>query len=295
MLFEKPKTEDDTTAGDLIAPETSDSSVERSLHNGSELNIDDEMPDGKVMNMVEPASDDLLLPEELKLTEEDDYSVSKNTEAIESIEPIDTSELKVRRVAAAEGSEKADTEPRGFLFALLDTLKFVCMGLLIGILLVVFVVQRNDVLGISMEPTLHDNDAVFVEMISVYLKSFERGDIVTIEAEGMEGYGGTEKIIKRIVGLPGETISFTDGYVYINGVILSEPYLTTGLMTYISTEGVNKGYDNITLGEDEYFCLGDNRGSSLDSRVLGPIPLSRIKSHVLARIYPFDQMKFYGF
>lgn len=282
-----------TPAGDLIVEETSDKSVDESVRNFPETNIDDDMPEGKVMDLKELESDDLLLPDELRLPEEDDFSKSEKSEAVETIESIDATELQVRRVAAADSSKNADAEPKGFLFSLLDTIKFVCLGLLIGILLVVFVVQRNDVFGTSMEPTLHNQDAIFVEMISVYLKSFERGDIVTIEAEGMDGYDGTEKIIKRIVGLPGETISFVDGYVFINGVILNEPYLTPGVLTYVSIEGVNKGYDQITLGEDQYFCLGDNRGASNDSRRLGPIPISRIKSHVIVRIYPFDQMAFF--
>lgn len=282
-----------TPTGDPIVEETSDKSVDESVRNFPETNIDDDMPEGKVMDLKELESDDLLLPDELRLPEEDDFSKSEKSEAVETIESIDATELQVRRVAAADSSKNAESEPKGFLFSLLDTIKFVCLGLLIGILLVVFVVQRNDVFGTSMEPTLHNQDAIFVEMISVYLKSFERGDIVTIEAEGMEGYDGTEKIIKRIVGMPGETISFVDGYVYIDGVILNEPYLTPGVLTYVSIDGVNKGYNQITLGEDQYFCLGDNRGASNDSRRLGPIPISRIKSHVLARIYPFDQMAFY--
>jgi signal peptidase I len=281
--------------GDPIIEETLAKSVLETVHNFPETDNDDDMPEGKVIDLNELEADELLLPGESRILEEDDFSKSEMSGADETLESIDASELQVRRVAAAENSKNADAEPKGFLFSLLDTIRFVCLGLLIGILLVVFVIQRNDVFGTSMEPTLHNQDAVFVEMISVYLKSFERGDIITIEAEGMDGYDGTEKIIKRIVGMPGETISFVDGYVFINGVILNEPYLSPGLLTYVSLDGVTKGYDEITLGPDEYFCLGDNRGASNDSRRLGPIPVSRIKSHVIAKIYPFDQMTFYNF
>lgn len=284
-----------TPTGDPIIEENLEKKVDEVVNNFPVTSIDDDIPEGKVMHLNDLESDELLLPGELRLLEEDDFSKRESTGAVETIDSIDASELQVRRVTAADSSKKEDTEPKGFLFSLLDTIRFVCLGLLIGILLVVFVVQRNDVYGTSMEPTLHNQDAVFVEMISVYLKSFERGDIITIEAEGMDGYDGTEKIIKRIIGLPGETISFVDGYVYINGVIFNEPYLTPGVLTYVSIDGVNKGYDEITLGPDEYFCLGDNRGASNDSRRLGPIPLSRIKSHVIAKIFPFDQMTFYNF
>ena len=201
--------------------------------------------------------------------------------------------LKVRRVKADRAEDAAAEEPQGFLYSFLDTLRFISLGLLVGILLVVFVIQRNDVYGESMEPTLFDNDAVFVEMISVYLGNFDRGDIVTIDAEGMEGYYHKENLIKRIVGRPGETVDIIDGMIYINGNLLIEPYLTDGVMTYVSTEGTEKGYDHITLGPNEYYCLGDNRGASNDSRRLGPFTTAQIKSHVIARIYPFDEIELF--
>ena len=175
-----------------------------------------------------------------------------------------------------------------------DTIKFVAIGLLIGILLVVFVVQRNDVYGSSMEPTLHTGDAVFVEMISVYTGNFSRGDIITIDAKGMDGYAHEENLIKRIVGLPGETIKIADGLVYINGELLDESdYLPAGTMTYVGAEGQARGYDEVTLGPDEYYCMGDNRGGSNDSRRMGPFKKSQIDAKVLMRIYPFNKMKFF--
>ncbi len=211
----------------------------------------------------------------------------------EAVEQPGEAGLKVRRVKADRTEDAAKEEPQGFLYSFLDTLRFISLGLLVGILLVVFVVQRNDVYGESMEPTLFDNDAVFVEMISVYMGNFDRGDIVTIDAEGMEGYYHKENLIKRIVGRPGETVDIVDGMIYINGNLLVEPYLTDGVMTYVSAEGTSKGYDHITLGPNEYYCLGDNRGASNDSRRLGPFTTAQIKSHVIARIYPFDAIELF--
>lgn len=202
-------------------------------------------------------------------------------------------DVRVKRVKADRNEHQNDEEPHGALYSFLDTLRFISLGLLVGILLVVFVVQRNDVYGSSMEPTLYNRDAVFVEMISVYLKNYERGDIVTIDAEGMEGYYHKENLIKRIVGMPGETVTIVDGLVYINGSQLIEPYLTDGVMTYVSSEGTEKGYDQIVLGPNQYYCLGDNRGASNDSRRLGPFGSDQIKSHVIARIYPFDAIELF--
>ena len=194
-----------------------------------------------------------------------------------------------------EEKDKEESEKeKSALYMFFDTIKFVAIGLLIGILLVVFVVQRNDVYGSSMEPTLHTGDAVFVEMISVYTGNFSRGDIITIDAKGMDGYAHEENLIKRIVGLPGETIKIADGKVYINGELLDESdYLPAGTMTYVGAEGQARGYDEITLGPDEYYCMGDNRGGSNDSRRMGPFKKSQIDAKVLMRIYPFNKMKFF--
>lgn len=203
----------------------------------------------------------------------------------------DISNVVIRRVRT-EPVEVIPSTPRdkGFLYTLLDTVRFISLGLVIGILLVVFVVQRNDVYGKSMEPTLHEYDAVFVEMVSKYFTEYQHGDIVTVNAEGMPEYSLKEKIIKRVIGCPGDTVEIRDGSVYLNGNLLDEPYLAPNVPTYMTSEGSANGYDNVTLGPDEYYCMGDNRGASLDSRVLGPIPESRIKAHVIARIYPFDQI-----
>ncbi len=204
----------------------------------------------------------------------------------------------------AEESDESDDEKKdkeesekekSALYMFFDTIKFVAIGLLIGILLVVFVIQRNDVYGSSMEPTLYSGDAVFVEMISIYTGNLDRGDIVTIDAKGMEGYSHDENLIKRIIGLPGETIKIEDGNVYINGQLLDESdYLPTGTMTYVGMEGQSRGYAEVTLGPDEYYCMGDNRGGSNDSRRMGPFKKKQIEAKVLMRIYPFNKMKFFG-
>lgn len=197
----------------------------------------------------------------------------------------------VRRVRS-EPDETLPGDPKAkrMLYSFLDTARFIGLGLVIGILLVVFVVQRNDVYGPSMEPNLNEHDAVFVEMVSKYFTAPERGDIITVNATGLDGYTKTEAIIKRVIGLPGETVTIKDGCVYTNDVLLDEPYIADNVLTYVADRGIVSGYDNITLGEDEYFFLGDNRGVSEDSRVMGPIAKSRIKSHVIFRIYPFNDI-----
>ncbi len=224
-------------------------------------------------------------------------TASEKTESEDAAEKAESEEAADPEEAETGDEKKHEEEnakEKSALYMFLDTVKFVAIGLLIGILLVVFVIQRNDVYGSSMEPTLHTGDAVFVEMISVYTGNFDRGDIVTIDAKGMDGYTHEENLIKRIIGLPGETIKIDEGNVYINGVLLDESaYLPAGTKTFVGAEGQARGYQEITLGPDEYYCMGDNRGGSNDSRRMGPFKKSQIDAKVLARIYPFNKMRFF--
>ena len=271
----------------------------------------DDASDAEVDEVVDEAVEEVVDEEEVEEStdesteDETDESAESDEEKDESDEEEVEEELEEVGFADDESDEDEEDEDekkdkeesekeKSALYMFFDTIKFVAIGLLIGILLVVFVVQRNDVYGSSMEPTLHTGDAVFVEMISVYTGNFSRGDIITIDAKGMDGYAHEENLIKRIVGLPGETIKIADGKVYINGELLDESdYLPEGTMTYVGAEGQARGYDEVTLGPDEYYCMGDNRGGSNDSRRMGPFKKSQIDAKVLMRIYPFNKMKFF--
>ena len=177
---------------------------------------------------------------------------------------------------------------------ILSWVRTIAIGVLIGVFLVVFVVQKDNVYGDSMNPTLESGDMVYTEKISTYFNSYERGDIVILDGEGMENYDRDEYLIKRVIGLPGETVRIADGCVYIKPAdsdeffLLEEPYLVEGTQTLMMNIGVEKGYDEITLGEDEYYCLGDNRTVSKDSRVLGPFSEDRIRGTAIVCVYPFD-------
>ena len=184
---------------------------------------------------------------------------------------------------------------REWISSLLDWLIAIAAGVLAGVLLVVFVVQRDNVYGDSMLPTLHSGYVVMTQKISTYFKSYDRGDVVILDGEGMEGYYHEEYLIKRIVGLPGETVKIENGQVYIKRpedsefMILNEPYLAEGTQTTVMSYGLEKGYDEIVLGDDEYFCLGDNRPVSNDSRNLGPFKAGRIKAIAFLIVYPFNE------
>ena len=164
-------------------------------------------------------------------------------------------------------------------------------------LIVVFVLQRDNVYGPSMMPTLNSGDVVFTQKISTYFSSYSRGDIVILNGQGMEGYTKTEYLVKRVIGLPGETVKIEDGNVYIKPAdgtdfyLLEESYLPAGTKTTMMDYGLAKGYNEVVLGPDEYFCLGDNRPVSNDSRNLGPFTKDRIVAVAFLRIFPVSDIK----
>ena len=134
--------------------------------------------------------------------------------------------------------------------------------------------------GSSMESSLHDEDVLGVNKIGYRFHDPERFDIIVFPFDDEEYY------IKRIIGLPGETVKIEDGVIYIDDKPLEEHY---GLETM--EEPFNQ-YDAVTLGNDEYFVLGDNRNHSKDSRSdeVGLIKRDKIVGKAFFRIYPFDNM-----
>jgi signal peptidase I len=124
-----------------------------------------------------------------------------------------------------------------------------------------------------MEPNLRSNERLVVEKLSYRFHGPRRGDIVVLH----DPTGGTELLIKRVVGLPGERVTMSDGRVYIDGVALTEPYLSQ------STFGNGRTWLVPPL---TVFVMGDNRGASRDSRVFGPISLDQIVGRAIFRYWP---------
>lgn len=148
--------------------------------------------------------------------------------------------------------------------------------------LITFVCQRTSVNGSSMEPTLYHNDQLILDKISYRFSEPQRFDIIVFPFQ----YAEKTYYVKRIIGLPGETVQIDlAGNIYINGEILEEDY---GKET-ISYPGL--AAEPITLGEDEYFVLGDNRNNSSDSRdpSVGKIRRSNIMGKAWVRIWPLGR------
>lgn len=152
-------------------------------------------------------------------------------------------------------------------------------------LIITFVGQRTMVDGRSMNATLQDGDNLIVEKLSYRFGDPERFDIIVFPPVSSP----KEHYIKRIIGLPGETVQIdAEGTIYINGEVLEENY---GLET-IKNPG--RAAQPITLGEDEYFVLGDNRNNSKDSRsdAVGNVKRSTITGRAWLRIWPLSEIGF---
>lgn len=135
--------------------------------------------------------------------------------------------------------------------------------------------------GPSMQPTLYTNERLAVEKVSRYAGLPQRGDIVIVHYSD----GTDNNYVKRVIGLPGETIEIKDSTVYINGQALEEDYISSYPYADMAS---------ITVAEDTVFVMGDNRANSTDSRAVGPIRQEQIVGHAVAVIFPFDQIRWIG-
>lgn len=166
---------------------------------------------------------------------------------------------------------------------ILSTGLYLLIVLVLTYLVIVYVGQRTEVSGSSMEPTLTDGDNLIVDKISYRFNEPERFDIIVFPFQ----YQEDTYYIKRIIGLPGETVQIDEaGVIYINGEVLQESYGRE----IISADKIGIAAEPITLGADEYFVLGDNRNHSSDSRIpeVGNIKKDQIIGRAWLRIWPFD-------
>ena len=150
-------------------------------------------------------------------------------------------------------------------------------------LILTYVGQRTRVSGHSMETTLSDGANLIVDKLSYRFGDPKRYDIIVFPYK----YKENTYYIKRIIGLPGETVQVTDGYAYIDGELLESDVYGAEIMDNSGIAG-----EPLTLDEDEYFVLGDNRNNSSDSRdpSVGILTREDLLGRAWIRIYPFDKM-----
>jgi signal peptidase I len=150
-------------------------------------------------------------------------------------------------------------------------------ALVVALVIKTFLVQAFYIPSGSMEPTLEVGDRVLVNKLSYDFHDVNRGDLVVFERP--EGTSGEIKdLIKRVIGLPGETVEGRDGVVTVDGRVLEEPYL--------DDDEVIDDFDPVQVPEDKLFVMGDNRDSSMDSRSFGPIGAGSIVGRAFVRVWP---------
>lgn len=171
-------------------------------------------------------------------------------------------------------------EPAGIFRTLIDWIVYILIIVVLTYVIITYVGQRTRVDGSSMETTLSDGDHLLVDKLSYRFKEPERYDIIVFPYKHEKNV----YYIKRIIGLPGETVEIQGGYTYINGALLESDVFGAEVM---ASEDMS-----VTLGEEEYFVLGDNRNHSSDSREpsVGVISRKDIMGKAWVRIYPFDHL-----
>lgn len=202
--------------------------------------------------------------------------------------PNQTSGNDPLRILPRDTAPYASPEPRpkekkpettgGFF---LEIFKFTIVAILIVAPIRFFIAQPFIVKGESMDPTFADGQYLIVDELTYRTHAPERGDVIVFKYPK----DPSKYFIKRIIGLPNETVKITDGKVSItgekdpNGFLLDEPYIK------------NLSFDTVSekLGTDEYFAMGDNRTNSLDSRIWGPLPKQNIVGRVLVRLFPLPE------
>jgi signal peptidase I len=172
---------------------------------------------------------------------------------------------------------------RKILSFIWEITKIVIIALLIVIPIRYFLFQPFFVKGQSMEPNFENGDYLIVDELTYKFRNPERGEVVVFKYPN----DPSQRYIKRIIGLPGETIEISDGKVVIfdgeGGKILDE-------LNYLPSSVLTAGNVRLTLGENEYFVLGDNRESSADSRRWGTLPRELIIGRALLRAWPFTDL-----
>ncbi|WP_051650812.1 signal peptidase I [Lachnoclostridium phytofermentans] len=165
----------------------------------------------------------------------------------------------------------------------LEILLYVVALFFAAVIVPKYILQRTVVVGDSMETTLHNGENLWVEKVSYHFDKLKRFDVIVFYPHGKDD---NEYYIKRIIGMPGETVQIIGEDIFINSELLTESFGKDP----IKNPGI--AVNPIQLAEDEYFVLGDNRTVSLDSRYeeVGPVKKENIGGRAIFRLWPINKM-----
>ena len=196
-----------------------------------------------------------------------------NTQKVEEVEEI----KEVENAIEDKSQPTEEKQKKGWKKELKEWLVAILFAVVVALIVRTFIFEPVRVSGGSMKETLQNNEIMIVTKYDYLLGKPNRFDIVICHYPGRK-----ETFVKRIVGLPGHTISISNGKLTVNGIEYEEDYIT---------HRPNYLIEDYTNGEDEYFVLGDNRSNSNDSHIIGPIHRNQIIGHSRLVIYPFNKIR----
>lgn len=167
--------------------------------------------------------------------------------------------------------------------ALFDFLRTLAIVFLAAFVIRHFLVQPFIVDGQSMQPTFKDQEYILVDKLTYQIREPNRGEVIVFHPPGEQ----QENYIKRIIGLPGETVEIRDSKIFVNGQAIPENYTQSDTETRVVPDAINMTQ---ILGPNEYFVMGDNRNHSKDSRELGPIGKDRIIGRAWVVLFPIEDL-----
>lgn len=181
------------------------------------------------------------------------------------------------------------------VYTILDFLRLILITVVAAVVILVFVARKEEVKGTSMYPTLQEGESVIINMAANYVGDIKRFDVVVARE-----YRSDDLWVKRVIGLPGETISYREGVLYIDGNKVAEPFLDKSYVEQVksrtNTKYFTQDYTSEKLGRDEYLLVGDNRNESLDSRneAVGPFKREQIIARGVFVYKPFSKARYVG-
>jgi signal peptidase I len=225
--------------------------------------------------------------------------LTSRTPAVEAVDPPASAENESAAVSDDSGrpaTTDATAAPKRSHTASKTAIEWfllIVAALVIAVLIKAFLFQAFYIPSDSMVPTLKTNDRVIVNKLSYHLHKVHRGDVVVFTTpKGPDGKPidpTIKDLVKRVIGLPGDIISYKSDRIVINGKFLKESYLTPGTVTNCQSFQPHC-FPSGRIPENRYFVMGDNRQNSRDSRYFGAIPRSEIVGRVFVRVWPLNRL-----
>lgn len=197
--------------------------------------------------------------------------------------PEHRTDLRPAETGREQNPTEVPAQKSAFWSSIWETIRYALIAAAIIIPVRIFIAQPFVVSGNSMFPTFRNGEYLIVDELSKYVGEYRRGDVVIIRYP----QDPSKYFIKRVIGLPGETVSIRNGTVTISGgtldapILLEEPYVKNAKSDAIERE----------LDGSEYFVMGDNRAQSSDSRYWGPVPDRLMDGKALIRLFPFTRIE----